>query len=195
MVPVASYVKQRTASDDASQARHPHDYTASVEFRSFKATSIGPSGKAAYARLLADVRKASLLDEDDLDVAAVLEWLLGGEGMPPADRYIRERDATVGRFRHDGGEVEKRFRFLFDDHNDALYRAGAELCLQNGGDPEQLVWWHNGEYPEPWGDAAQACMEDAAHIVHSFLSSGDIVLVDAGRYRRLLAIEASGGRE
>jgi hypothetical protein len=164
-------------------------FTARLACGFFEASATGSSARSAHARLLFRVRDAAEQGGGDQvveDANVALGALLEGRGAPPMDRYIRLKGETLLRETDEDAERAAAIRSLRIENEDALYRAGAELCQQNGGDPDRVVWWHNGEHPEPWGDEAQASMDDAAKIVHAFLEASGKVLVDAKEYEALL---------
>lgn len=179
-----SYVKEACSGATESAS---HVFTARLAYEGFEAAAFGPSGHAAYVRLLEKVRAAA---DEGLVASAAHAELADQSSYPPPDVYVRPKDG--GRVGGTIPQTSDTLRALFLRHDEGLYRAGAELCLVNGGDPEKVVWWHNGEHAEPWGDCAQAAMDDAARIVTAFLEGEDKVLVDRGEYEEMLALKEKG---
>lgn len=149
----------------------------------YSARASGTSPHEAYIRALDLVRTAEAQGQV---TKQELSELLDERHYPPAERFIRMRDGSRMKTMTEDPERASACRKLIREHGDAVYRAAAELCIQNGGDPDRPVWWHNGETMEPWGDEAAVCIPEAAKIVHAFMKGGGTILIDADEYRALL---------
>lgn len=177
---MVSYVKEAEASDPGASSSGAFVFTARLACDGFEATAAGANGHAAYVGLLEKLRDAAA---QGLAAPAAYAELADRHSYPPPDVCVRTKDGD-----RTSSTANDSLHGLRLAHEEGLYRAGAQLCLMNGGDPEKIVWWHNGGHAEPWGDGAQAAMDDAARIVAAFLEGEDKVLVGRDEYIELLAL-------